>query len=135
MKPKRRQWPSFCCCSSMVHRPGEWPSKESTKSTVTEPGLKGRDSLRRVVAKATWWIPAVACILVLAAYANGIGGVFVYDDRSQIVDNHLIQENRFLWKALSEDVWAFKGERDEAWEQLLAPAFILWLIINIVCSG
>lgn len=79
---------------------------------------------------ARWWIPFVAGLLIIAAYGSGIRGAFVYDDQKQIVENHLIQENRYFWKALSEDVWAFKGERKEAWSNYWRPAFILWLIIN-----
>ncbi|MEM1206536.1 MAG: tetratricopeptide repeat protein [Acidobacteriota bacterium] len=68
----------------------------------------------------------VSCCLV---YANGLRGDFVYDDLKQIVENHLIQENRHLGEALTSDVWAFKGDRGEPWSNFWRPAFVAWLTL------
>lgn len=72
-----------------------------------------------------------ALVLVCAAvFANAIPGDFVYDDTRQIVQNHLIASNARIGEALSRDVWAFKGDRDEPWSNYWRPAFVLWLIAN-----
>src|SRR5262245_37593278 len=74
-------------------------------------------------------------VLVLAAaaflvFANSLHGDFIYDDTKQITGNDLIQDNRHFVRALTSDVWAFKGQRAEAWSSYWRPAFILWLIVN-----
>lgn len=86
-------------------------------------------------SKSHWWIPLIACLLVIVAYANGVRGTFVYDDNKQIVQNQLIQDSRYFWKAVTEDVWAFKGERQEAWSNYWRPAFVLWLMLNYRLFG
>ena len=72
----------------------------------------------------------VALLITAAAYANVVPGEFVYDDDIQIVRNPHIQEGRHFWKAMTSDVWAFKGERAEAWSNYWRPMFNLWLIVN-----
>jgi tetratricopeptide (TPR) repeat protein len=72
-------------------------------------------------------ILAAAAFLV---FANSLHGAFIYDDTKQITGNELIQENRHLLRALTSDVWAFKGQRAEAWSNYWRPAFVLWLVAN-----
>ena len=74
-------------------------------------------------------------ILTGLAFANSLGGAFVYDDVKQIVANHLIQEPGRLGEALLSDVWAFKGEREEAWSNYWRPTFVLWLAGNAALFG
>lgn len=75
-----------------------------------------------------WLIPlAAVCFLV---FANSLGGDFVYDDTRQIVRNSLIQNNSLIWKALTSDVWAFKGDGTVAASNYWRPTFTLW---NIIC--
>ncbi|MFZ1699865.1 MAG: hypothetical protein WBO10_15565 [Pyrinomonadaceae bacterium] len=75
-----------------------------------------------------WIIPlAVVCIVV---FANSLSGEFVYDDMRQIVRNTLIQDNSLVWKALTSDVWAFKGDGTQAASNYWRPTFTLW---NIIC--
>src|SRR5262245_6485235 len=52
----------------------------------------------------------LACCL---AYANSLGGDFVFDDVDQIVDNKDIRSWDNLGKAFTTHVWAFR-ERPEA---------------------
>lgn len=66
-------------------------------------------------------------VLAALVYANALHGDFVYDDTKQIVDNHLIQEPGRMGEALTSDVWAFKGDRDESWSNYWRPTFMLWL--------
>ena len=75
---------------------------------------------------------AVGALLLLAVlatvpYLGAVRGEFVYDDRVQILENSLIQRPGALATALARDVWAFKGDRDEAWSNYYRPAFVLWL--------
>ena len=75
-----------------------------------------------------WLVPlAVVCVLV---FANSLTGEFVYDDTRQIVRNTLIQDNSLFWKALSSDVWAFKGDGTQAASNYWRPTFTL---LNIIC--
>ncbi len=80
-----------------------------------------------------WIIPlAIICFLV---FANGAGGGFVYDDNRQILRNTLIQDNGLFWKALTSDVWAFKGDGSVAASNYWHPTFTLWHIINFRLFG
>ena len=75
------------------------------------------------------WI--ILLILVcFVVFANSVGGDFIYDDMRQIVRNPLIQDNSLIWKALTSDVWAFKGDGTIAASNYWRPIFTLW---NIIC--
>ena len=54
----------------------------------------------------------------------------MYDDNWQIVQNHLIQENSLILKALSSDVWAFRGDSERVVSNYWRPGFVLYLILN-----
>lgn len=68
--------------------------------------------------------------IAVAPYLGSLGGEFVYDDRVQILENPLIQQPELLGRALTHDVWSFKGEREAAWSNYYRPAFVLWLTAN-----
>lgn len=70
----------------------------------------------------------VAATLLLAAFAYSLGNDFVWDDRRQIVENHLIQHDRFFLAALRSDVWAFRAEGGSS--NYYRPAAVLWMIVN-----
>ncbi len=91
------------------------------------------DSLPR--SRATYVALGALLALTALAFANSLGGAFVYDDVKQIVGNHLIQEPGLLGEALTSDVWAFKGQREEAWSNYWRPTFILWLAGNARLFG
>jgi hypothetical protein len=74
-------------------------------------------------------------LLAAVAYVNGVSGAFVWDDNAQIVDNRLIQDPAKLGEAVTSDVWAFSGERDEAWTPYWRPAFVVWMIANFQAFG
>ncbi len=80
--------------------------------------------------RATYAALVALVALTALAFANSLGGAFVYDDVKQIVGNHLIQEPGLLGEALTSDVWAFKGQREESWSNYWRPTFILWLAGN-----
>jgi len=69
-------------------------------------------------------------LLGLVAFAGALGGGFVYDDLKQIVRNEFIQENRYFWKAMTSDVWAFEGAHGGHRTGYWRPFFVLWLIVN-----
>lgn len=69
-------------------------------------------------------------LVCFVVFANSLGGEFVYDDTRQIVRNVLIQDNSFIWKALTSDVWAFKGDGTVVASNYWRPTFTLW---NIIC--
>lgn len=73
-------------------------------------------------------VAALLAVLAMTAYLNALGGDFIYDDRRQILDNPLIRDPNALGEALSKDVWAFKGERREAWSNYWRPTFVFWLV-------
>jgi hypothetical protein len=73
--------------------------------------------------------------IAVVAYANGVPGAFVWDDNAQIVDNRLIQDPARLGEAVTSDVWAFSGERAEAWTPYWRPAFVLWMAGNFAVFG
>src|SRR5205085_10760522 len=60
---------------------------------------------------------------------------FVYDDTRQVVQNTLIQDDALIWKALSSDVWAFKGDGTVVTSNYWRPTFTAWQIINFRLFG
>ncbi len=80
------------------------------------------------------WILIIAAI-ALAVYANSISGEFVYDDVRQIGRNPLIQEPALAGKALTSDVWAFKGDGNTTASNYWRPTFTAWHIINFNLFG
>src|SRR5215472_8291755 len=47
------------------------------------------------------------CLVAGLAYANSLGGAFVFDDTDQVVDNPAIQSWKNLGHAFTTHVWAF----------------------------
>lgn len=84
----------------------------------------GRERLRDL-----GWALAAASLGILV-FLGSLRGGFVYDDHRQILQNGLIQVPGNLPRALVSDVWAFKGERQEAWSSYWRPGFVLWLAAN-----
>src|ERR1700704_2158427 len=72
------------------------PSEDASKgSALTGPG----------VARAILLI----CLLSVLAYANSLGGEFVFDDTEQIVENQDIRSWDNLTKAFTTHVWEFRN--------------------------
>lgn len=99
------------------------PSSDSSR----ESSSAGSFSDRAVVV--------IAFVLIAAAFCNALRGEWVYDDRTQIVENHLIQNPAFYGKALVSDVWGFKGDKGQAWSNYWRPTFVVWLIVNYQLFG
>lgn len=75
-------------------------------------------------------IALAAVLLSIVAFLNSLTGEFVYDDLRQILGNDLIRENRLFVKAMTSDVWAFKGDGATTISNYWRPVFVLWLIVN-----
>ena len=74
-------------------------------------------------------------IVAFGVFANSLSGDFVYDDNRQILRNPLIQDSNLFGKALTSDVWAFKGDGTVAASNYYRPTFVAWLIINFKLFG
>ncbi len=75
-------------------------------------------------------IYAAIGLVAFCAYANTLGHGFVYDDNRQIMMNPLIQRSELYGKALTSDVWAFKGSDKIAASNYFRPTFVAWMIVN-----
>lgn len=80
------------------------------------------------------WILVLAAVTI-AVYANSLGGEFVYDDVRQITGNVLIQDSRLAGRALTSDVWAFKGDGSIAASNYWRPTFTAWCMLNFRLFG
>lgn len=80
------------------------------------------------------WLILVA-LITIGLFANSLGGEFVYDDRRQIAANALIQTPSLYGKALTNDVWAFKGDGTISASNYWRPTFTAWCIVNFRLFG
>lgn len=78
---------------------------------------------------------AIIASVALAVFANSLTGEFVYDDARQIVRNPLIQDNALIGKALTSDVWAFKGDGTLTASNYWRPTFTAFNILNFRLFG
>ncbi len=72
-------------------------------------------------------------LVLLAAiipYSSAIHGEWIYDDRPQILQNHLIQQPGLVGQALLSDVWAFKQADEVPVSNYWRPTFVGWLVLN-----
>lgn len=92
-------------------------------------------SLQLVERRWGMFTLSVACLLTIAAYSNSLRGEFVYDDQFEIVKNPLIQQPSLYLKAITSDVWAFKGDRGQAWSNYWRPLFVTWMAANYQLFG
>lgn len=78
---------------------------------------------------------AIIAVVAFAVFANSLTGEFVYDDARQIVRNPLIQDNALIGKALTSDVWAFKGDGTQTASNYWRPTFTAFNILNFRLFG
>jgi protein O-mannosyl-transferase len=83
---------------------------------------------KSLVSNLKWILPLA--LVVVVVFSNAASGEFVYDDNRQILRNPLIQDNSLIGKALTSDVWAFKGDGSIAASNYWRPTFTAW---NILC--
>jgi tetratricopeptide (TPR) repeat protein len=112
--------------------------ESKTQRATTQPAERGgtpSESSRKqgaIRVELLWVLPALA--LGFLVYLNTLHGEFVYDDHRQIVRNTLIQDSSQFWRALTSDVWAFKGG-DEAVSNYWRPSFVFWMVLNFRWFG
>jgi protein O-mannosyl-transferase len=73
---------------------------------------------------------AVIGIVAFCVFANTLGHGFVYDDNRQILMNPMIQRSELYGRALTSDVWAFKGGGSLTASNYFRPTFVGWMIAN-----
>ncbi len=78
---------------------------------------------------------ALVAIIAMIAFANGVNGVFVYDDTRQIAENPLIQDGSRIGEALTSDVWSFRSNDDQPASNYWRPTFVVWLVVNYTLFG
>lgn len=108
------------------------PELDATLHTHSENALRAGHSAERRWGRLTL---IVAFGLTITAYSNAMRGEFVYDDQFEIVNNPLIQQPQLYLKAITSDVWAFKGDRGQAWSNYWRPMFVTWMAVNYQFFG
>lgn len=78
---------------------------------------------------------AIIAAVAFAVFANSLTGEFVYDDVRQIIRNPLIQDNNLIGKALTSDVWAFKGDGTYTASNYWRPTFTAFNILSFRLFG
>ncbi len=81
------------------------------------------------------WFAVILAVVAFGVFANSLSGDFVYDDKRQILRNPLIKDSTLYSKALTSDVWAFKGDGTVAASNYWRPTFTAWSIINYQLFG
>lgn len=110
--------------------------RSKTPGTLEQPSENGGTTSPRkqgaMRVELLWLLPALA--IGFLVYVNTLHGEFVYDDQRQIVRNTLIQDSSQFWRALTSDVWAFKGG-NEAVSNYWRPSFVFWITLNFRWFG
>lgn len=76
----------------------------------------------------------IVCLLASLAYANSLGGDFVFDDDEQIVENRDIRSWDNLGKAFVTHVWAFR-EKPEALRVPVPPPYYRPIFTVVLTLG
>src|SRR5712692_5790272 len=90
------------------------PKKGSRSNAKSGAAVRAEKALRRSDGSALS-SARIALLIFLAsflAYANSLGGEFVFDDTDQIVENQNIRSWDNLAKAFTTHVWAFREGSD-----------------------
>jgi len=128
----RRMIPPMSSRTRKDHRPsrGKAPGGEDQIPETNESHARGP-----LMSRTDLLVLLLLAAVCFAVFANGLKGDFVYDDTKQIVKNELIQHGRYFGKALTTDVWGFKGEKGQAWSNYWRPVFVLWLVVHCRLFG
>jgi protein O-mannosyl-transferase len=117
----------------MKHKKSKGQRSSGSHWTKSEAMVRAPQEQRDLLMDFWWLLPAL--LLGILLYLNTLGGEFIYDDARQIVRNTLIQDSSQFWRALTSDVWAFKGSGEEAASNYWRPSFVFWMILNFRCFG
>jgi tetratricopeptide (TPR) repeat protein len=77
----------------------------------------------------------IACFVGVIVYSNTVSGEFVLDDNYQITANELLLQPRHAWKALTSDLWAFRGSAEETSSYYWRPTLVVWWMVNYQVFG
>ena len=92
-------------------------------ATVQSGGLLAGDRL---------W-PALVVALTFVAYSGTLAFGFVFDDRSQVLENYTIQSWRYLPGYFTSHVWSYYDPGGPG--NYYRPVFLLWLRLNHALFG
>src|ERR1044071_146230 len=105
-----------------VKQPDKAKSKPRTFTQEVVPDGKTNLLLARLERWQASRIVMLICLVSCLAYANSLGGDFVFDDTDQIVENRDIRSWENLGRAFTTHVWAFR-ERPEALRVPIPPPY------------
>ncbi|MHC4827791.1 MAG: tetratricopeptide repeat protein [Planctomycetota bacterium] len=77
----------------------------------------------------------IVCFVGVIVYSNTFSGEFVLDDNYQITANELLLQPRHAWKALTSDLWAFRGSAGETSSYYWRPTLVVWWMVNYQVFG
>lgn len=84
------------------------PRDESSASARSDSNVRGL--LAAIESLAPGRAILLICLLSFLAYANSLGGEFVFDDKDQVVTNQDIRSWSNLAKGFTTHVWAFRDQ-------------------------
>jgi Flp pilus assembly protein TadD len=96
-------------------------SDESSASARSESGVRG--ILASIESLAPGRAVMLICLLSFLAYANSLGGDFVFDDTEQVVTNKDIRSWSNLTKGFTTHVWAFRDQEHKLQAPLPLPYY------------
>jgi tetratricopeptide (TPR) repeat protein len=104
-------------------------SSDSLAPAEIEQRVSSGGSIVERQASRVFLAAALLVMCGLAAYSNSLTGGFIFDDQSNIVDNHMI---RSLWP-----LWGPFAEQDVrgGWHFHTRPVVALSFALNYVCAG
>lgn len=95
--------------------------------------MEKQDFFSSIDRKMIYIFLALACFL---AYANSLGGDFVFDDTMQIVDNRSLASWSNLLTAFTTDVWAFQKDSVKGLSlPYYRPLFTIYLTVGYQLFG
>ena len=96
-----------------VHKKTTAASKRSREREAAV-GAQDEGSFSFLEQLGTGRIIMLICLFAFLAYANSLGGDFVFDDNEQIVENQDLRSWENVARGFTTDVWAFREKGDNA---------------------
>src|SRR5215217_4240386 len=96
-------------------------------------GSQERTALRQRLSLSNRMAIIAVLALTFIAYAGTLGYQFVYDDRSQIVENSFVQSWANAPQFFTEHVWQHVYPNSPG--NYYRPIFLIWLLLNYTLFG
>jgi tetratricopeptide (TPR) repeat protein len=77
----------------------------------------------------------IVSFVAAIVYGNAVSGEFVLDDNYQITANELLLQGRHAFKALTSDLWAFRGTMEDVSSFYWRPTLVVWWMVNYRLFG